>query len=239
MSRFSSSSGSENRPSERASSSGRSSRWGSTESAAPAREPRRPEGERPAFKPGWILPIALLALLCLPLGYMLVSVIGEGPLAGPVRYEVLLEQGKTLSHDGQLDAAMERFEAALALESTSTEVRYQMAKILLERGRFRDCEALMREALRYAPDRSDLHNTLGIALEQLGRDDEAFEHYREAMRLAPDYSPPYLNIANLLEDRGEVAEAITSLETFLRLQPDYHKADEVRADLARLRAPLI
>ncbi|MBL9125346.1 MAG: tetratricopeptide repeat protein, partial [Planctomycetaceae bacterium] len=77
------------------------------------------------------------------------------------------------------------------------------------------------------------HYSLGLALTQLGRGDEALAEYQAAIRERPSFVQGYLNLGNLYAERGDYARAIGAYEQLLQLEPH---AFLPRENLARVLA---
>src|SRR6185295_16921698 len=90
-----------------------------------------------------------------------------------------------------------------------------------------------QQALALAPDLTAAHNNLAVALEGLGRGDEALAHYAAAVTLAPDEPRAHANHAALLADHGRGGDAVAEYREALRLAPSLV---EVRTALAWLLA---
>jgi spermidine synthase len=69
------------------------------------------------------------------------------------------------------------------------------------------------------PDSADVHNTLGIALAEKGRIDEAIAEFREALRLGPDSAPTHWHLGAALAYRGAREEAVEHLRRSVQLDP--------------------
>lgn len=83
------------------------------------------------------------------------------------------------------------------------------------------------EALRYAtaalalrPESPGVRVNLGIALQDLGRFEEAITQFREAARLRPDYAAAYNQLASVLDDQGKLDEAVAMYRKALEVAPD-------------------
>lgn len=63
-------------------------------------------------------------------------------------------------------------------------------------------------------------NTLGNALVQQRRLDEAVNHFREALRLQPDFAVVHNNLGNALAQQGKLEEAVTHYSEAVRQRPD-------------------
>jgi hypothetical protein len=69
------------------------------------------------------------------------------------------------------------------------------------------------------PSSADVHNHLGIATAQLGREEEAARAYARAIELRPLFHAPHTNLGNLLRSQGRLEEALTCYQEALRLCP--------------------
>jgi tetratricopeptide (TPR) repeat protein len=68
------------------------------------------------------------------------------------------------------------------------------------------------------------HGTLGNALLDQGRPQEAEAEYREALRLKPGWPLSHYNLGTALLRQGRPQEAEAECREAFRLQPDYHQA---------------
>ncbi len=74
------------------------------------------------------------------------------------------------------------------------------------------------------PDFAEAHNNLGVALNDLGKVDEAVACYCRARELKPGYAEAHNNLGNALKERGEVDEAVACYRRALELKPDFAEA---------------
>jgi tetratricopeptide (TPR) repeat protein len=75
-----------------------------------------------------------------------------------------------------------------------------------------DFERVLREcdaAIQFDPSLSEAHNLRGIALEDIGRDDEAIKAYKQAISLNPDFPEAKSNLSLLELELGEKRQLIT------------------------------
>lgn len=94
--------------------------------------------------------------------------------------------------------------------------------VLTERLRRKDLEwqvALFRHKLRAGPEEPDHHYDLGVALQELGRLDEAISHYRRVIELRPDHAEAHGNLGTALRARGAPEEARLAYLRSLALEP--------------------
>jgi tetratricopeptide (TPR) repeat protein len=76
---------------------------------------------------------------------------------------------------------------------------------------------LYRHLLRLEPASADHHYDLGIALQALGRLDEAVDEYRRALELDPSRSETHNNLGTALQAQGRVDQALTRYRRALEL----------------------
>jgi Tfp pilus assembly protein PilF len=79
--------------------------------------------------------------------------------------------------------------------------------------------AAYREALRDAPDMTEAHYNLALALERLGQRKEAEAEYRAALRLQSGLEPAAINLGALLYDDHRLDEAIDVYRRALAAAP--------------------
>ncbi len=82
----------------------------------------------------------------------------------------------------------------------------------------------MRKALAIKPDYAEAHNNLGVALQELGKLDEAVASYHKALAIEPDYAEAHNNLGGALQELGKLDESITAYRESLRIKPDYDTA---------------
>lgn len=113
-------------------------------------------------------------------------------------------------------------------------VRLNLASLALAESRFQDAARWGREAVALAPGSPGAHNSLGIALEELGDARGALAEYRAALGAEPRFWQAELNLGLLEAKRGEREEARRHLAAFLTLAPDNPRAAEARSLLSQL-----
>ncbi len=96
----------------------------------------------------------------------------------------------------------------------------------LERAAGRSAAALadFDRALALAPGHVGAHNGRALALQDLGRVDEAERELEAALALAPDAATTRSNLGNLYFRRGDVARARDAYLAAIRLDPDHSDA---------------
>lgn len=104
------------------------------------------------------------------------------------------------------------FAAALALLALSAGARVQV-------GYWKTNERLWQHALDATTESYIAHTSLGIALFEQGKTDQAISHYRAALRLRPDFAEAYNDLGVALAGRGEIDGAIRAFLDALRAKP--------------------
>ncbi len=76
-----------------------------------------------------------------------------------------------------------------------------------------------RQAIRLRPDSAEAHYSLGMALHQLDRLDEAIESYRHAIRLQPELAEAHSDLGVAQIEVGQAEHAIGNLNRAIALDP--------------------
>ena len=74
-----------------------------------------------------------------------------------------------------------------------------------------------RAALEADPEHETAAFNLGVALEDLGRIDDALKAYRDALALDPRNADAHYNLAGIYERRGEKQAALRHLKAYRSL----------------------
>jgi protein O-mannosyl-transferase len=99
---------------------------------------------------------------------------------------------------GDLDGAIARYSACLALSQNQADAQYNLASALLRKGRTDEAIAHYQKVLELRPENADAHANLGSAFLAKGRVRDAMVACRNALRISPDNVPAQSNLAWLL-----------------------------------------
>jgi tetratricopeptide (TPR) repeat protein len=116
---------------------------------------------------------------------------------------------------------------------------YYLGNVFLDGEEYEAAVACYKRALRVHPDYHDALHNMGIALEELGRTDDALQMYDSAVEADPDSPEAYLSIAELLEDISpdDIDEIALNYLMYYRLDPEAEGFDEFEKELrSRLEA---
>ena len=83
---------------------------------------------------------------------------------------------------------------------------------------------LWNHALACTSDNHFAHNSLGAALDEHNRADEAIEHYRLAVAIAPNYAMAYNNLGIDLHKKGQLDEAARQFRLAIEVDPQFARA---------------
>lgn len=131
--------------------------------------------------------------------------------------------GALAMSDGALPQAADHLTAALAADPHYVDARVNLGHVLARSGKTEEAITHYRVALAEQPA-ADIRTSLGAALTQLGRLDEAVPLLQQAMEGAPELPEAHYQWARLCERAGAPKEAEAALHTALRLRPDFAAA---------------
>jgi tetratricopeptide (TPR) repeat protein len=127
---------------------------------------------------------------------------------------------------GDLDLALESFEAALAVRPDATRPLYNAALVHLRRSELERATARLEQALATAPGFAPAWATLGIVQGRRGRLENARRSFERALVLDPDDAPTRSNLGALLVALGDDAAAAGHLRRALTLDATLANAAE-------------
>jgi tetratricopeptide (TPR) repeat protein len=102
-----------------------------------------------------------------------------------MRADICFQLGELLYRDGQIEAARERYYAAVELDDTYVEARTNLGCVLAETGRHDLAIAALQGVLTLHGDYADAHYNLAISLEAVGDNEAAAHHWERFRQLAP------------------------------------------------------
>lgn len=147
--------------------------------------------------------------------------------------KTLLNLGRVLLDQGKPNEALERVNAAVALDSGSADVHRMMARVQSALGQRDSAEASYRVALSIDPTDSWSMNNLGLLLIDQGRYEEALPPLARAVELRPEAPAFANNLGVALERTGHAGAASEAYRAALKADSTYSKASR---SLARVEA---
>lgn len=152
----------------------------------------------------------------------------------PGLMEGYLGAGQALNLRGRPDSAEHYLEQALALDSTRTDVRYQLAMSLIAQGDFERALPHVARAAAQSPNRADIVNAWGTTLAQTGSLDSAADVLASLLARRSDFDLAYASLAWVQWQRGDT----TAADSVLRLYERYVPAAERVGPAVDLRQSL-
>ena len=120
-----------------------------------------------------------------------------------------------------LDLAEPFLKDAAAMSPNDHLTRFHLGTLYYTTSRFAAAETELREAVKLNPEFAKAHDTLGLALEELGNDEAALAAYRRAIELGERQKlrdpSPYLNLGKFLLAKNRLRESLPMLEKAVAL----------------------
>lgn len=140
---------------------------------------------------------------------------------------------------GQFPVALQRFDAALAMDPKNPDSYYNKGALLHRTGvanrdqaSLTQAESLYRQCLDYNPDHIDCHRGLAVLLTETGRVPQGFELLKGWATRSPQNADARVELARLYEEYGDPRSAEVYLNESLAVAPSNWRA---HAALGRLK----
>jgi tetratricopeptide (TPR) repeat protein len=135
-----------------------------------------------------------------------------------------LRRGIQLAEGGQLRAAAEEHEAALATDPRLVQAHVNLIRLYAQLGQPDKAEEHYRAALAVDPNLAELHHNYGVLLTGQGRNAEATEVFRKAVEANPAHADAQNSLAYLLMTSGKPDEAAQHYRAAIENRPQYRAA---------------
>ena len=131
----------------------------------------------------------------------------------------LSDRAAELTRKGEVEAAIETWNKALALDSNDDKANFYLGALLVETGRFADAIPHLDKTLAADPGNPNAHDRLGVALAASGRTDEAIAHFERALTLDPEMTEARNDLGNVMARTGKLDEALAHFQKVLESDP--------------------
>lgn len=149
----------------------------------------------------------------------------EALARSPADAEALYLLGSTLLFEGRVQEAAGPLAAAFErLERRG--VAYRLGHCLLALGDYVRAEQALRRETHAYPDSANAHNTLGVALVNQGKNQEALGAFRAALRLDPGHAEANSNAGAVLRTLGRPEDGLPYLQRAVAAQPSLADAHQ-------------
>lgn len=139
----------------------------------------------------------------------------------PRDVDALNRLGNLLAEAGQIDAAREAYQRALALRPDIAEIHFNLGNVLQRVGDHAGARDSFNRALALKPGYAEACNNLGNALQELAELDAAIAAYEEAIAARPGFAEALNNLGLALRRQDRHAEAADAFRRALAVRPDY------------------
>ncbi|WP_306548860.1 YcaO-like family protein [Desulfobulbus sp.] len=136
----------------------------------------------------------------------------------PKSYALHFYRGQNLYEQGEIEAALGCFDAALSLQPNAEDLPYLYSYqgcCLRDLGQYHEAIVALKQGLSFDEERPDIYNTLGVCCYKTGQYAAAVEHFRRAVELNPASAIDYANLALNLERLGDNEQAMVNYEIAL------------------------
>ena len=136
----------------------------------------------------------------------------------------LVKEGIALHDNGEYDAAIQKYNAALALDRDNYDALYEKAYSLLSGNKYSETIELCKYILKkHKANRNNGHVyiTMGTSLDLSGKPKDAIKMYDEGIKLYPQMGLLYFNKAITLNTMNEQEEALRAIKLSITNNP-YH-----------------
>jgi tetratricopeptide (TPR) repeat protein len=137
----------------------------------------------------------------------------------------LTAEGIQIEDQGNdLDAAGERYEAALAADDGNKQARARLGLLRFKQARWEEAVPLMQRAADEDPTNSEILINIGTALLTLDRNEEAVVWLKRATTVAPDSAAAHNNLGVALAKMTLWEESAAEFQRTLEIKPDHRTA---------------
>lgn len=146
------------------------------------------------------------------------------------------EQASELEEAGKLEAAVDAYQKALAVDGPAADISFNLGNVLYGLGR-RD-EAIQRflQSTEIDPGYIEAWNNLATAYFETDRPEEAVRSLRKSLAVDPTYADAHYNLGEVLHFLGRDEEARAHWSAYLRQDPNSDWAEHVRQRLRELNS---
>lgn len=143
----------------------------------------------------------------------------------------MLAMAMELEDQGELEAAVEMYRAALAAAGPTAEVNFYLAELLYRLDDLPAARERYYAAIELDEDYVEARANLGCVLAETGQPELAVAAFQGALSYHGDYPDVHYHLARTLDDLGRTEQAQLHWQTFLALAPDSPWAEHARQRL--------
>lgn len=144
------------------------------------------------------------------------------------------EQAIELEESGQLEAAAEAYQKALAVDGPAADLAFNLGNVLYSLARREEAMQRFLQAVEIDPGYIEAWNNLATAYFETDRPEEAVRALRKSLAIDPTYADAHYNLGEVLHFLGRDDEARAHWAAYLREDPSSDWAEHVRSRLRDL-----
>jgi|GEM_PF-517263 len=131
-----------------------------------------------------------------------------------------MDKGLDYEDQGQFDAAIAAFDAAIRLDPDDALAHYNLGRVYYLQDQMEQAAAAFEKAIQIDPEMAEAHTNLGAVYRAQGRVEEAIAACETAIQLDPNDDMAYYNLALAYSDQGQLDEAIAAYGEALRINSE-------------------
>jgi len=144
--------------------------------------------------------------------------------------------GVTYSRLGDDARSQDALQKAISINDHFAPAYVNLARLEIRAGNFPGAETMLAKAASFDPTNAMAFTLLAYSEFMAGHFEDAIENSRKAHGLHAPHAVVHQVAARALKEKGQAEDAVAELELFLKEEPSGHRADDVRKELADLRA---
>ncbi len=148
----------------------------------------------------------------------------QGLPSTPQDIQAAFEHAVALHRAGRLEDAGAGYAGVLSIAPDHFDALHLAGLVRYQQGAHADAADLIAKAIALNPGQAAPHSNLGLALERLGRLQEAMASYDRAIEIEPAFVAAQFNRGNVLRDMNRLEEALSSYDRVIGLSPDHAEA---------------
>ncbi len=143
----------------------------------------------------------------------------------------LFAEAAEQEEEGNIDAAIDTYRAAMAAAGPTAEACFQLAELFYRLGDVSAARERYYMAIELDEDYVEARANLGCVLAETGRLELAVAAFQGALAFHGDYADVHYHLARALTELGDRKKAQQHWQAFIRLAPDSPWAEEAREHL--------
>ena len=176
--------------------------------------------------------VFLIAILLLLSGC---SLFGGGEPAERVIVDPLIERnrewreqvetGNLALQDGDLEGALEAYQAAMAIKPNASQIQFQIAKLYFQQEEYEKARDAFAATVTLDPKNMDARNSLGYIYEKLSNFDAAAQVYEDILVVDPQNLYAFNHLGLAYKELGRLDDAEKALRQAMEVDPKAARPD--------------